>query len=68
MLGDLKAAGVLTILVVPPGNDAGFEPNRSTLPPETPRAEREAFCKAVLEARDLERTDPAREHRSGTAT
>ena len=59
MLGDLRAAGVLTIVIVPPGNDAGFEPNRSTLPPETPRAEREAFCKAVLEARDLERIDPA---------
>ena len=59
MLGDLRAAGVLTILIVPPGNDAGFEPNRSTLPPETPRAEREAFCKAVLEARALERTDPS---------
>ena len=50
LLADLKAAEVLTILIVPPGNDAGFEPNRSTLPPNTPRAEREAFCRAVLEA------------------
>ena len=58
VLGDLRAAGVLTILVVPPGNDAGFEPNRSTLPPQTPRAEREAFCREVLEARALEGIDP----------
>ena len=36
-----RRAGVLTILVVPPGNDAGFEPNRSTLPPQTPPRGRE---------------------------
>ena len=55
---DLKRAGVLTILVVPPGNDAGFEPSRSVLPPEMPRAERDAFCRALNEARALESTDP----------
>ena len=32
--------GTLLILVVPPGNDAGFDPNRSFLPPQTPRAAR----------------------------
>jgi hypothetical protein len=55
---DLKRAGVLTVLVIPPGNDAGFEPSRSVLPPETPRADRESFCRAVKEARALESSDP----------
>jgi lysophospholipase L1-like esterase len=58
ILADLKAAGVLTILIVPPGNDTGFEPNRSVLPPQTPRAERDAFCSLVHEARTLEPIDP----------
>jgi lysophospholipase L1-like esterase len=58
ILGDLERAGVLPILVIPPGNDADFEPNRSVLPPQTPRAERDAFCRAVLQARALESTDP----------
>jgi lysophospholipase L1-like esterase len=58
ILADLQAAGVLTVLIVPPGNDAGFEPNRSVLPAETPIAQREAFCRDVLEARALESIDP----------
>jgi lysophospholipase L1-like esterase len=58
ILADLKAAGVLTILIVPPGNDSDFEPNRSVLPPQTPRSERDAFCCLVHEARTLEPIDP----------
>jgi hypothetical protein len=58
IITDLKRAGVLPILVVPPGNDAGFEPSRSILPPETLRADRNAFCRQVLEARALEPADP----------
>ena len=54
-----RQIGALPILVPPPGNDAGFEPNRSILPPETPRAEREAFARAFQEARAREKTDPA---------
>jgi lysophospholipase L1-like esterase len=52
--------GALPILVVPAGNDAGFDPNRSFLPAETPRAEREQFVRDFLEARQLETSDPAR--------
>jgi lysophospholipase L1-like esterase len=59
ILEDLKQAGVLTILIVPPGNDSGFEPSRSTLPPETPRAARDAFSIAMNEARALESTNPS---------
>jgi lysophospholipase L1-like esterase len=58
ILADLKAAGVLTVVIVPPGNDTGFEPSRSVLPPGTPRAERQAFAAAVGEARALETSDP----------
>ncbi len=60
ILADLNQAGVLTIVVVPPGNDAGFEPSRSVLPPQTSRTERDEFSRAVLEARALETTDPPR--------
>jgi hypothetical protein len=52
--------GALTVLVVPPANDAGFDPNRSVLPAETPRLEREAFARAFLAARQSEDSEPAR--------
>ena len=52
--------GALPILIVPPANDAGFEPNRSFLPPGTPRAEREAFRRDFLAARRIEDIDPRR--------
>jgi lysophospholipase L1-like esterase len=58
ILADLKRAGVLTIVVIPPGNDAGFEPNRSILPPDTPRPQREAFARELRDVRSLEPTDP----------
>lgn len=59
ILADLERAGVLIVLVVPPGNDADFDPNRSVLPPTTPRADREAFARAFLEVQAREETDPA---------
>ncbi len=49
----------LVVLVIPPGNDADFDPNRSYLPPETPRAAREAFAREFEAARQLEAADPA---------
>jgi hypothetical protein len=51
--------GALVVLVIPPGNDADFDPNRSFLPPETTRAAREAFAREFDAARQLEATDPA---------
>ncbi len=42
--------GALTILVVPPSNGADFDPNRSCLPAETPRALRAAFEREFLAA------------------
>ncbi len=52
--------GAITVLIVPPGNDADFEPNRSFLPADTPRSEREAFEREFRAARAAEATDPER--------
>ncbi len=53
-----ERVGALTILVVPPSNDAGFEPLRSILSPETPRGEREGFARDFRIVRRLEAADP----------
>ncbi len=58
--GYCQRIGALAILVVPPANDAGFDPNRSYLPAETTSAGREAFAREFLAARQLEMTDPMR--------
>jgi lysophospholipase L1-like esterase len=55
-----QRSAIITVLVIPPGNDAGFEPNRSVMPPETPRVEREAFAAALSEVKTWESTDPER--------
>jgi tetratricopeptide (TPR) repeat protein len=52
--------GALPILIAPPANDTGFEPNRSFLPAATPRHEREAFRRDFLDAKRHEHSDPAR--------
>ena len=49
-----ERVGAMPVLILPPANDAGFEPNRSFLPPMTPRAERDAFARDFLAARQLE--------------
>lgn len=51
--------GATPVLVPPPGNDVGYEPDRSILPPETPRARREVLAQAFEAARRLEASDPA---------
>ncbi len=52
--------GTLPILIVPPGNDAGFEPNRSFLAAQTPYPEREAVAREFQAARQTEANDPSR--------
>jgi hypothetical protein len=52
--------GTLAVLVIPPGNDSGFEPNRSVLPPGTTRARRDAFARRFRTVRASEETNPAR--------
>ncbi len=52
--------GALPILVIPPANDAGYEPSRSCLPASTTHAEREAFTHEFLLTRQEEDSKPAR--------
>jgi hypothetical protein len=51
--------GTLPVYIIPACNDGGYDPSRSVLAPETPRAERAAFAREVARARDLEERDPA---------
>ena len=53
-----EEVGAMPILILPPGNDGDFEPNRSFLPPTTKRDQREAFRREFLAARRLEASDP----------
>jgi hypothetical protein len=53
-----RQSGAITILVTPPANDSGYEPNRSFLSPETPRAKRDLFVRDFQRARQTEATDP----------
>jgi tetratricopeptide (TPR) repeat protein len=50
--------GTLPVFIIPASNDGGYDPSRSVLAPETPRAEREAIAREVLRARAMEATDP----------
>ncbi len=50
--------GATVVLVAPAANDAGFEPNRSFLSPETQLSEREQFRRDFLAARRLESGPP----------
>ncbi len=54
-----ESIGTLPILIIPPSNDAGFDPSRSTLAADTPRSERLAFARAVARTRTLETKDRA---------
>jgi len=58
MVSWVESLGAVPILIIPPASDSGFEPNRSFLPPETPRAEREAFTREFLAVRRIEETQP----------
>jgi len=51
--------GALPVLIVPPANEAGYEPGRSTLPPTVPLPERQRLVQEFQEARALETRGPA---------
>jgi hypothetical protein len=51
--------GALAVLVVPPANDAGFEPSRSFLLARSSRREREDCRREFMAALKLETSDPA---------
>ena len=50
--------GAVPVLIIPPANEADYEPSRSTLPPSVPPEEREAFEKEFNVARQREVSDP----------
>lgn len=50
--------GAVPILIVPPANDSGFEPNRSVLPASTAYSERESFAHDFQAAKRLEEQEP----------
>jgi lysophospholipase L1-like esterase len=58
IVGYTKQVGAIPILIVPAANDAGLEPSRSFLPARTPRAERAAFQREFMAARQGEERDP----------
>jgi hypothetical protein len=51
--------GAVTVLVIPPANESGYEPSRSTLPASVSPAERDRLIQDFGEARRLESSDPA---------
>lgn len=54
-----EGQGIVTVLIAPPSNESGFEPNRSFLDQTTTRADREAFASDFRQARSAEARDPA---------
>ena len=53
-----ERCGAVPILVIPAGNDVGFDPDRSVLDPSTRLAAREAFGSEFLAVRASEEADP----------
>ncbi|WP_165073930.1 tetratricopeptide repeat protein [Paludisphaera rhizosphaerae] len=51
--------GSILVLISPSANDSDYDPNRSYLPPESPRAERRAFETAYLAVKEREATNPS---------
>ncbi len=52
--------GAVPVLMIPPGNESGFEPTRSAVPQSVSKAEREKLIAAFESARGLESEDPLR--------
>ena len=47
------------ILIIPPGNESGFEPNRTVLSADLSQAQRALLTEQFQQARALEKNDPA---------
>jgi hypothetical protein len=59
MVAYVERVGAIPILIVPPANDADYEPNRSFLPARVPHRLRQEFARDFLAARRREAGDPA---------
>jgi hypothetical protein len=57
MVSYAERLGALPVLILPPANDTGFEPNRSFLSARTARSDRDSFQRAFLKARRREAED-----------
>src|SRR5262249_30739397 len=60
IVDECERVGCVPVLVIPPGNEAGFEPNRSVLADTVANAERARVARAFASARAAEAPDPAR--------
>lgn len=59
IVADCQRIGTTAVLVIPPGNEGGFEPNRTVLPSSVSEAEREALTEEFATARTAEEVDAA---------
>ncbi|MGC8643352.1 MAG: tetratricopeptide repeat protein, partial [Isosphaeraceae bacterium] len=59
LVGYCERIGTLPILIIPPANEADYEPSRSTLPATVPAEERDRLVRMFAEARAAETTVPA---------
>ena len=60
IVGYCERIGAQPILIVPPANEAGYEPSRSTLPPVVSTRERRRVVDEFGRSRAEESSDPAR--------
>ncbi|MHB1558988.1 MAG: hypothetical protein ACYC61_16175 [Isosphaeraceae bacterium] len=67
LVGYCDSIGALPILIIPPANEAGFEPSRSTLPTWATRTDRRWVVDTFTAARAAESTDPDRAEAGYTA-
>ena len=59
LVGYCERIGALPILIVPPANEADYEPSRSTLPPTVSGTEQDRLVREFFEAHGVEATNPA---------
>ncbi len=59
LVGYCQRIGALPILIIPPANEADYEPSRSTLPPTVSGTDRDRLVREFLEARGVEAANPA---------
>ena len=58
LVGYCERIGALPILIVPPTNEADYEPSRSTLPPTVSGTERDRLVREFFEAQAWKRRIP----------
>ena len=58
LTGYCQQMGILPILIIPPANEGGFEPSRSSVPAATTPADRDRLVRQVEEARRAEADRP----------